>query len=151
MQLPHHAFRRKKLYSISKNYGNDGNAEEINQIGIQQLFYHGCTATYPYVFLTLHQPESFNQKTRIVMDECKALTAFCIPVCDYICIITLIYPLIRRKLKAHLMISIPAHDYVIESLCEFFPAACALISIFFAQPVCNKSVKDHCDIRLQLF
>ena len=47
------------------------------------------------------------------MDKCNTLTAFSIPVCDYIC---LIYPLIRRKLKAHLMISIPTHDYGIESL-----------------------------------
>lgn len=68
------------------------------------------------VFLTLHPSESFNQETRIVMDECNTLTAFSIPVCDYICIIILIYPVIRRKLKAHLMISIPAHDYGIESL-----------------------------------
>lgn len=50
------------------------------------------------------------------MDECNTLTAFSIPVRDYICIIILIYPVIRRKLKAHLMISIPAHDYGIESL-----------------------------------
>ena len=62
--------------------------EEINQIGIQQLSYHRCTATYPYVFLTLHSSESFNQETRIVMDKCKTLTAFSIPVCDYICILT---------------------------------------------------------------
>ena len=62
--------------------------EEINQIGVQQLPYHRCTATYPYVFLTLHSFESFNQETRIVMDKCNTLTAFSIPVCDYICIVT---------------------------------------------------------------
>lgn len=50
------------------------------------------------------------------MDKCNTLTAFSIPVYDYICVITLIFPLVRRKLKAHLMISIPAHDYGIESL-----------------------------------
>ena len=60
--------------------------EEINQIGVQQLPYHRCTATYPYVFLTLHSSESFNQETRIVMDECTPS-----PLSASLCVITYVY------------------------------------------------------------
>lgn len=89
--------------------------EEINQIGVQQLPYHRCTATYPYVFLTLHSSESFTQETRVVMDKCNTLTAFSIPVYDYICIKPL-YTHSSGENSKHLMISIPTHDYGIESL-----------------------------------